>query len=402
MVMDQLAWFARMDAELENIRVAFDWCGADPATVERALYASWGVWVYCEVRGLAAELVRRYDELLALVPAGPYSPGQLLAETLLCHTLGQLGEFERATEVLNQVVIRAPAIHDPWPRLFFALIQLQLNLVRGDPSAVPLARDELDRATRQDDRFGRGVWLWFLGEALLNFGERDDARAAFNEALEILPLARERAFIIRALGILAFRSGELHEAERLFHESLTVLAPFRDLRNLALALEELGCVAAASRRWERAARLLGASEMLFDLVSTWPPPWWQIGPDEAARRCRDALGEPRFDAERAGGRAMSVDRAVAYGLERDAPTEASLDLDSGGPLSRRELEVARLVAQGLSNRRIAETLVISQKTVESHVAHALTKLGLRSRASLAVWAAQRKPEGKAGSLGDFG
>jgi non-specific serine/threonine protein kinase len=386
---DQLAWLARMDAELDNIRAALDWCAADPLTVERALYAMWGLWVYCEVRGLAPELVHRYDELLSLARSGPYSAGQLLAETLLCHTLGQLGEMERAAQLLGQAAARAPSVEDPWARSFCSLIQLQLKMVLGDPSAVALARQELERETRQPHRYGRGVWLWFLGETLLMFGDMDDARAAFTEALETLPLQRERALIMRGLAILAFRCGDFGESERLFHECLAVLAPFGDIRNLALTLEELACVAAFRNQCTRAARLLGASEMLFDLVSTLPPPWWQLGPQDAHRRCCEILGDARYVAELAAGRSMSVDRALAYGLDMDADASSAPTPD--GPLSRRELEVARLVAQGLSNRRIAEVLVISQKTVESHVAHALTKLGLHSRASLAVWVTQRDP-----------
>ena len=57
-----------------------------------------------------------------------------------------------------------------------------------------------------------------------------------------------------------------------------------------------------------------------------------------------------------------------------------------GALSRREREVALLVARGLSNREIAESLVVSVRTVEAHVTHLLTKLRLRSRAQIAVWA----------------
>jgi non-specific serine/threonine protein kinase len=62
--------------------------------------------------------------------------------------------------------------------------------------------------------------------------------------------------------------------------------------------------------------------------------------------------------------------------------------DSAGPLSARELEVARLVAQGLSNKEIASTLVVSLRTAEAHVTNVLSKLGLRSRAQLAVWVAE--------------
>jgi non-specific serine/threonine protein kinase len=61
---------------------------------------------------------------------------------------------------------------------------------------------------------------------------------------------------------------------------------------------------------------------------------------------------------------------------------------SGGPLTAREQEVAALVARGLTNYEIAERLVITRRTAEAHVTHILSKLGLRSRAQIALWAAQ--------------
>jgi len=68
---------------------------------------------------------------------------------------------------------------------------------------------------------------------------------------------------------------------------------------------------------------------------------------------------------------------------------------SAGPLSAREMEVARLVAEGLSNPAIARRLYLSRPTVASHVAHILTKLGFASRAQIAAWVAGQSHAGPA-------
>ena len=68
---------------------------------------------------------------------------------------------------------------------------------------------------------------------------------------------------------------------------------------------------------------------------------------------------------------------------------------SGGPLSAREMEVARLVAEGLTNPAIARRLYLSRPTVASHVAHILTKLGFTSRAQIAAWVAGQGRDGPA-------
>ncbi|RTL69895.1 MAG: LuxR family transcriptional regulator [Pseudonocardiaceae bacterium] len=86
------------------------------------------------------------------------------------------------------------------------------------------------------------------------------------------------------------------------------------------------------------------------------------------------------------GRGMTVDQAVALGLADgpDDPWRAG----PGAGLTRREREIAALVATGMTNREIAGQLQLSVRTVEAHVDHAFTKLGLRTRTQLAAWVHQ--------------
>jgi DNA-binding NarL/FixJ family response regulator len=97
---------------------------------------------------------------------------------------------------------------------------------------------------------------------------------------------------------------------------------------------------------------------------------------------REAAGDGALANAREKGRAMPVSQVVADFIKRG--------LDGGptgsrncGPLTTREAEVARLVANGWSNRAIAEQLVVAERTVENHVSHILDKLGLSSRTQLA-------------------
>nr|WP_280507397.1 helix-turn-helix transcriptional regulator [Nocardia flavorosea] len=78
-----------------------------------------------------------------------------------------------------------------------------------------------------------------------------------------------------------------------------------------------------------------------------------------------------------------MDAAVAYAL--GAPATEAPTGSAAVTLTKRERQVADLVAQGLSNKQIAAKLVISQRTAQSHVEHILTKLGFSSRAQIAAW-----------------
>ena len=73
-------------------------------------------------------------------------------------------------------------------------------------------------------------------------------------------------------------------------------------------------------------------------------------------------------------------------MDRTAEAQLTATSAGGSPLSPRELEVARLVAQGLTNKQIGQTLYVSERTAENHVQHILAKLGLRNRSQVAAWA----------------
>jgi DNA-binding NarL/FixJ family response regulator len=115
-------------------------------------------------------------------------------------------------------------------------------------------------------------------------------------------------------------------------------------------------------------------------------------------RGRSQLGEEGFAVAWAGGKAMSLEQAIEYALsdeeEREPPTlvpeQQPPSDEPTDRLTRREREVALLVARGLTNGQIASELSVSRSTANNHVARILRKLGLRSRAQIAVWVTERR------------
>jgi DNA-binding CsgD family transcriptional regulator len=101
-----------------------------------------------------------------------------------------------------------------------------------------------------------------------------------------------------------------------------------------------------------------------------------------------ALGASRFEAEFTAGSRLTREAAVRLVLGEPGPAAlAASDSTGAGLLSGREAEVARLVADGLSNKEIGARLFISEHTVDSHVRSILNKLGVNSRAQIAAWMA---------------
>ena len=106
---------------------------------------------------------------------------------------------------------------------------------------------------------------------------------------------------------------------------------------------------------------------------------------------RGALGNQALAAALALGRTMSSEEAVAQALAVEpGAKDCTPPVNRISPLSEREQQVAVLLADGLSNRQIADALVITERTVEAHVGHILDKLGFSSRTQIGVWAAARR------------
>jgi DNA-binding CsgD family transcriptional regulator len=113
---------------------------------------------------------------------------------------------------------------------------------------------------------------------------------------------------------------------------------------------------------------------------------WYAGYDASVTALRDALDENDFDAAWAESAALSTEEAIAYAQrgrgQRKRPASGWASLTPS------ERDVVRLVSEGLANNDIATRLFVSPRTVQSHLTHVYTRLGLTSRVQLVQEAAR--------------
>jgi DNA-binding CsgD family transcriptional regulator len=185
--------------------------------------------------------------------------------------------------------------------------------------------------------------------------------------------------------MLALERDLLVDAEREFAEVLRVLGS-RGSGTTPFALEGMAMAALRNGRSERGLRLVGATETLRRKSGLAGDPWWRERLAAAVAAGSARLPDGRAEALRHEGRRMTAAQAVGYAL-RDKLDPAAARATPPVPLTRREQEVAALVTQGLTNRQIGERLRVSERTVEAHLDRLRTKLGVRSRAQVAAWAA---------------
>jgi non-specific serine/threonine protein kinase len=193
-----------------------------------------------------------------------------------------------------------------------------------------------------------------------------------------------------SLGRSATAQWDFAPAQRALGEALTLAQAIGDRSGGSAALYACAYLAAASSQCERAICLEAAAGPAAQSGRGTQTPVSARVQRHLTAAAR-SLGPERVQAAQLKGRLLAPADAIAYALAADAVgAQAPAEAAPTDGLTPREREVAALVARGLSNQEIATQLVLSERTVESHVRNLLGKLALRSRAQLAGWVVEHK------------
>jgi DNA-binding CsgD family transcriptional regulator len=228
-------------------------------------------------------------------------------------------------------------------------------------------------------------------------GQHERSTACYEEIFQLAtPLGESlhRANALLALGLDAWRRGDPVRAVELQRSALEIKLRLDDQLSTAVGLDALAWGVGALGQHKRAAQLLGAAEVLWDSTGRSLATLFSdlVGDhDKSVAAARTALGEQGYATAFRRGRQMPLAQAVDDAEHTRRSTRArQVDAGGAGSLTSREEEIAGLLAQGLSNKAIAKSLVIGQRTAETHVGRVLVKLGLTSRSQVAAWVAEQE------------
>jgi predicted ATPase/DNA-binding NarL/FixJ family response regulator len=429
---EPLSWDATPAAVLKpeegNVRAALEWTlEHDQAELGlRLAAAAFSLWVYTGHSGEGRAWIER---LLAAPSAATADSARAKALTVDAQLLLTLGDFARAKE-RGQAALQAQQARGDARGIALVLTALgNAALMRGDLVQAGTLHADAARRLREAGSPVNLINLGQLAHVACELGDAGQALELIHE-MEAIGKTRRDPFALASAansrGQLAAADGQAAAAARHFEHALSVVRSTGNGQGTIVVLTNLGHarfdegqpwaaleafgeaiqLAYASgervrvlRAIEGAARVLASTnaDAAVRLAGTTDGQRGALGtvslPSERCRLrawlpdARRSLGPSAYQRAWDDGHTATLEQAV--GLVEALTVAPPATATATGALSPRELEVARLVAQGLTNKQIAAELVVSPATVRSHVEHILDKLNLHSRAQVAVWASQQ-------------
>ncbi|EKT81638.1 protein kinase/ LuxR family transcriptional regulator [Rhodococcus opacus M213] len=388
----QLDWITRLKREQPNLREALEFgVDDDPVAGLRtaaALFLFWGS------QGLYNEGRRWLGQLLAR-QSGPPTVEWVKALERAGMMANVQGDLTAGAALVAEGRALTAHTSDPMMRALVAYGDGMLALYSGD---LARASSDLETAltefTARGDRTLEVAALYPLGLAYGLRGSTDRSIERLERVLAITEQHGEkmyRSHSLWALGIALWRHGDGDRAVRVLEQSLEVTRQVHGPRVAASCLEALAWIACGMRDEPRAAVLLGAAEELARSVGSAVVIYSDllVYHQECEQKSRRELGDKGFAAAYRKGQGLGFDAAIAYALREQPPSTSGPTAGGSTRLTKRERQVAGLIAEGLTNQAIADRLVISPRTAQGHVEHILAKLGFTSRAQVAAWVVER-------------
>jgi len=388
--------FGQLEAEHDNLRAAIAWSLDEEPTwglrLAAALASFWGIWGHLD-EGRAW--------LARAVAGSAAAPPKLRASVY--YGLGWLtwakGDSDAAEALVGTCLLLARSGGDP---LQVAWVLYLLGRIAASQGRWDLATERLEAALARSRAAGSdpvaAVMLHHLGRLAFDRGDLPRADPFLAESLALyrrLGFTWGIAWVLSTRGDVEHSRGNAHAAVTTYQECLALIGKNDDFYAL-VPLAGLARLAAEAGFLVEATRLAGTVAARRARVGVPVQQYAQPNLDRALAVTRAGLVETAFAAAWSAGEALSfVDAmAEACALVLPAPRSAPATPPDGpiaapNELTRREVEILRLLAAGQSNQAIADRLSVGRTTVKTHVASILAKLGVNSRTAAAAYAHRR-------------
>jgi non-specific serine/threonine protein kinase len=380
-------WFDRLEEERANMVAAMSWLDSTGRLADLARVVIGTRWLWY-VPGREAEGLAWFERVLAHY-AGTDDTTRC---DLLCwagHQAQLLGRAD-ASALLEQSLALARSLDDPQRQAAVTFMLAVLAEDGGDYArGEPLFRTTRELNTSAGNDWANPTVDYHLGVVKVGQGELDEATALLEAAYQAGTARGDwlvPAWALNFLALIACERGEPAQAASILARAPLHLAGGRR-HDLPILLGTVGVVATVREQYHAAARLFGAAAR-HNTTMMLPE---RAAFERAMATVVGVLGESAYAREVERGRRMHLDQLeeeigrLLAGADLPASTVRTVAAADVG-LTPRENDVLALLAEGQTNRDIADALFLSQRTVANHVDHILAKLGVRSRTAAVAFA----------------
>ena len=381
-----LVWLEWIELEIDNIRAVLRRC-LTHSDSSRGLDITRSLGWYWFTRA-TAEGAWWLDHLMALEGGDPRTQAWALFMRGFLAVLQ--GDPMTAAPATEKAVLAARQTGDDFLlSTALAIGSIAANMAGDRVSALRRLNEARSVTERLEDPVSR---LGLIQAQAFNGFFEGDLATVRSVATEGVRISRETKDVYRLTmmlmnrGLGALLEGRLDESRPFLAEALRWAREVDDRVAELYLLDAFGCIAAGTGQAALAARMLGAAETIRLGAGATNMPFLSPLLDKAAETASGALGPAAYEAAFEAGRALGRDAAIRLALgESMRVVDPAPSRNSGSPLAKRELDVARLVGEGLTNKQIGARLFIAESTVASHIRGILNKLGYNSRAQIAGW-----------------
>jgi predicted ATPase/DNA-binding CsgD family transcriptional regulator len=384
----QVESFRRMDAERDNLWAALQFCLGDPRGATRGADLAQHLVPYWTCRGPFGDVRRVLTSLAEQAPndSGPRAHFLRAAAAIassqndfdLSVSMGR--ESVRISEHLNDS--QSTALSLAWLAIPLGITGDLAEAIEAADSALSVGQDLQDRPIQLVAMAALCNILPFAGQPERSIELGEQAVAMSRDWGELWA----RGYVLMATSQVLWSQGDQAVGEAQAREGAASKHALDDRAGLHGLLQTLAWMAAERGAHQRAATLLGCAEGLRRSSALSFPEGFRAQHEHSNAVALNGLGQGRFDVAYAAGLAMTMDDAVTFAIEDRLPSRTrAVQTEATTPLTKRELEIVRLIAHDMTTREIATKLFISERTVETHVTNMLNKLGLNSRVQLARW-----------------
>jgi predicted ATPase/DNA-binding CsgD family transcriptional regulator len=382
--------FGRMADERDNLWAALDFCLRHPGEVEAGADLAQHLMAFWACRGPIGDVRRVLASLIEVASEGSAPRGRLL---WVAAAMAVTQNDYEAAAALGEESLRIGTLLKDVHIVGWSLIYLTIAYwFAGNPPEAARLNQVLSLARLMQLPQLELAALDVLANTSMARGELDRVVEFGDQGLANSKARGElwhRAFLLNVMSQAIWLRGDRQRAEALAREGASCNHALDDRAGLAILLETLAWMAAEEAGHERSAVLLGFAQRVRETSALTLVEPFQPQHAQSVAAAVQGLGQAAFDASFDRGRVMTIDEGVAFtveGEQQPKPTSVARSRPHAA-LTRRQLDIARLIADDLTNRQIAARLFLSERTVETHVTNILNKLGLNSRTQISRWIA---------------